>query len=75
LLRADFPGTPHQNNNRGGLTLENNVAVSNRNNYSFDVAAGERHLFSNNVSVDGTETINNASSSNNNWNASGPLDK
>jgi len=61
----------HQNNNRGGITVENNISVGNGDNFSFggDVASGEKHTFKNNISVNGTESIKNANSSGNNWNA------
>ncbi len=62
----------HQNNNRGGLTIENNVAYNNGNNFSFGgaLSSGETHSIKNNVSVDGSESISNANTSGNAWNAS-----
>jgi len=43
-----------QNNNRGGMIVENNVAVSNGINFAFggNLSSG-RHSFKNNVSVNG----------------------
>ncbi|NLE02724.1 MAG: pectate lyase [Fibrobacter sp.] len=62
-----------QNNNSGGITVLNCIAYSNGINYGFvnDVADGEKHIFKNNIALDGLVSIKDANSiqSNNSWNS------
>lgn len=60
-----------QNNNTGGCTLYNCVSYANGDNYGFGgtLASGQKHEFSNNVSLSGSATVKNASQKNNTWNS------
>lgn len=63
-----------QNNNAGGVTLLNNTAYRNGNNYGFGnpVASGQKHYFRNNVSLSAPVSISNSDAKNNSWDT-GPL--
>lgn len=62
-----------QNNNAGGITAYNNVAYKNGTNFGFgnSVKSGQKHDLRNNISLNGSVSISNASSSHNSWQSIG----
>jgi hypothetical protein len=60
-----------QNNNAGGVTIYNSTGYANGTNFGFGnpVSSGEMHRLVNNVSLEGTVSISNATQNNNSWNS------
>ena len=59
-----------QNNNTGGLTIHNCTGYSNGTNFGLGnpVNAGQQHDLKNNISLGATDSIANATQTNNSWN-------
>jgi hypothetical protein len=72
----DNPGKGFdQNNNRGGITLLNNIGYRNGRNFGLinPLDAGEAHVLKNNISLGGSAEIEHASEANNSWNTGFPV--
>jgi hypothetical protein len=61
-----------RNTNMGGVTIYNCISYNNGTNYAFsgDISSGEKHIFKNNIAIDGKVelTAANTTESNNSWN-------
>lgn len=60
-----------QNNNTGGLTIYNCLAYDNGTNFGLgnDLNSDQQHILKNNISLSASNTISNATQSNNTWNS------